>query len=134
MAPRYAMEIMDRTLRDIMDNDIIFGGKVVLGRDFRQLLPVKAHGIRSETVDLSINHSLLWKYFSKYSLIQNMRALSEEIEFSKFLLKVGDGKINDAQNNLSIDYFPENCIAALNTDIAEDVYGSIQKQRIKKVH
>ena len=36
MAPRYALEIMDRTLKDIMSNDILFGGKIViLGRDFR---------------------------------------------------------------------------------------------------
>jgi len=30
MAPRYALEIMDRTLRDIMNNDLLFGGKIVL--------------------------------------------------------------------------------------------------------
>jgi len=30
MAPRYALEIMDRTLRDIMNNDLPFGGKIVL--------------------------------------------------------------------------------------------------------
>ncbi|XP_070171247.1 ATP-dependent DNA helicase pif1-like [Polyergus mexicanus] len=42
MAPRYALEIMDRTLRDIMNNDFPFGGKIVLlGGDFRQLLPIK---------------------------------------------------------------------------------------------
>ncbi|XP_071643019.1 uncharacterized protein [Temnothorax longispinosus] len=40
MAPRYVLEIMDRTLRDIMQNDLYFGGKIVLlGGDFRQLLP-----------------------------------------------------------------------------------------------
>ncbi|XP_011858924.1 PREDICTED: uncharacterized protein LOC105556440 [Vollenhovia emeryi] len=29
MAPRYALEIMDRTLRDIMNNDLPFSGKIV---------------------------------------------------------------------------------------------------------
>ncbi|XP_070157972.1 ATP-dependent DNA helicase PIF1-like [Polyergus mexicanus] len=49
MAPRYALEIMDRTLRDIMNNDFPFGGKIVLlGGDFRQLLPIKMHATRSE--------------------------------------------------------------------------------------
>ncbi|XP_024875804.1 uncharacterized protein LOC112457136 [Temnothorax curvispinosus] len=44
MAPRYALEIMDRTLRDIMNNDVLFGGKIViLGGDFRQLLPIKIY-------------------------------------------------------------------------------------------
>ncbi|XP_067214184.1 uncharacterized protein [Linepithema humile] len=42
MSPRYALEIMDRTLRDIMNNNLPFGGKIVLlGGDFRQLLPIK---------------------------------------------------------------------------------------------
>ena len=58
-----------------------------------------------------------------------MRALSEEIEFSKFLLQVGDGKLNDAQDNLSIDYFPTNCIAAPGIDIVEDIYGSIFRNK-----
>ena len=62
MAPRYAMEVMDRTLRDVMNNDLLFGGKiVVLGGDFRQLLPIKVHGTRCEIVDLSINHSIIWE-------------------------------------------------------------------------
>ena len=40
MAPRYALEIIDRTLKYIMSNDLLFGAKIViLGRDFRQLLP-----------------------------------------------------------------------------------------------
>ena len=29
MAPRYALEIMDRTFKDIMSNDLLFGGKNV---------------------------------------------------------------------------------------------------------
>jgi len=54
MAP-YASEIMDRTLRDIMNNNLPFGEKIiVLGGDFRQLLPIKVHGTRNEIVNLSI--------------------------------------------------------------------------------
>ena len=35
MAPRYALEIMDRKLKDIMQNNLLFGGKIViLGGDF----------------------------------------------------------------------------------------------------
>jgi len=35
-APRYALEIINRTLRDIMNNNLSFGGKIiVLGGDFR---------------------------------------------------------------------------------------------------
>ena len=60
MAPRHALEVADRTLRDIMKNNKPFGGKViVLGGDFRQLLPVKIQGTRSDTVSLSIKYSTL---------------------------------------------------------------------------
>ena len=55
MAPKYDMELVDRTLRDIMDNDLPFGGKIiVLGGDLKQPLPVKNQVTRGEIVDLSI--------------------------------------------------------------------------------
>jgi len=58
MAPRYVLKIMDRTLRDITNNNLPFGGKIiVLGGDFRQLLPIKGHGTRSEIVNLLIKFS-----------------------------------------------------------------------------
>ena len=60
MAPRYALEIMDRALKDIMSNDLLFGGKIViLGGDFRQLLPILPRSIRSEVINLSIKSSIL---------------------------------------------------------------------------
>ena len=37
MAPRYALEIMVRTLKDIISNDLLFNGKIViLGGDLLQ--------------------------------------------------------------------------------------------------
>lgn len=130
MAPRYAIEIMDRTLRDIMDNNKLFGGKIVLlGGDFRQLLPVKVNGTRSETVDLSINRSKTWDQIIKFSLTQNMRALPQEFEFAQFLLNVGDGKLNDNNDNLSLHHFPNYCIAQPETDIVDDIYGEIFRNK-----
>ncbi|XP_058189501.1 uncharacterized protein LOC131307104 [Rhododendron vialii] len=41
MAKKQAIEALDNLLRDITDSDVLFGGKVVvLGGDFRQVLPV----------------------------------------------------------------------------------------------
>ena len=41
MAHRYLLEVLDRTLRDIMNSDMPFGCKVIaLAGDFRQVLPV----------------------------------------------------------------------------------------------
>ena len=58
MAPRYALEIMDRLLQEIMQNNLPFGGKIVVfGGDFRQLLLVLQGGTRSETINISIKFS-----------------------------------------------------------------------------
>jgi len=41
---RYALEIMDQTLRDIINSNLSFDGKIiVLGDDFRQLILIKVH-------------------------------------------------------------------------------------------
>ena len=48
MAKRFAIEMVDRNLRDIMDSTENFGGKVIVfGGDFRQVLPVVPHGTRA---------------------------------------------------------------------------------------
>ncbi|XP_016178392.1 uncharacterized protein LOC107620783 [Arachis ipaensis] len=66
MMNKLAFEALDRTFRDIMSSkvastrDIPFGGKViVLGGDFRQVLPVIPKATRAEIVMASINSSIL---------------------------------------------------------------------------
>ncbi|XP_057332074.1 uncharacterized protein LOC130671942 [Microplitis mediator] len=123
MSPRYALEIIDRTLRHIMSNNIPFGGKlIILGGNFRQLLPVQPHATRTGTVNLSIKFSSLWSHFHKFSLTQNMRALPEEREFVEFLLNVGNGTLNDLNDELDL---PEACLTSKNNDIVDNVYGNI---------
>ncbi|XP_057432558.1 uncharacterized protein LOC130725335 [Lotus japonicus] len=95
-----------RSLNDIMKTqsthgyDIPFGGKVVvLGGDFRQILPVISKGSRSEIFGSAINSSYLWKHCKVMKLIVNMRlqnatstSSAKEIkEFPDWLLQVGDG-------------------------------------------
>ncbi|XP_070165618.1 LOW QUALITY PROTEIN: uncharacterized protein [Polyergus mexicanus] len=112
----------------------IFGMKRqwLLGGDFRQLLPIKIRGTRSEVVNLSIKFSSFEiLYFINYSLKQNMRVLPEEIEFAKFLLDMGDRLLNDSNDNIQI---PECCIAPINVDIVEDIYGDlIRKKEFNKI-
>ncbi|XP_063981011.1 ATP-dependent DNA helicase pif1-like [Diachasmimorpha longicaudata] len=101
MAPRYALELIDRTLRDFMKSDLPFGGKIMLlVGDFRQLLPVKPNATRSELVNLCIRFSHLWKNFQVFSLTENMRTLPGEEKFAKYLLSLGDGLLNDNDNNI----------------------------------
>uniref|UniRef100_H3G658 ATP-dependent DNA helicase n=1 Tax=Phytophthora ramorum TaxID=164328 RepID=H3G658_PHYRM len=75
MAHRHAFEAVDRTLRDVLDNEAEpFGGKVVvLSGDFRQILPVVKGGSATETIDACLKSSELWPLFQKVRLTENMR-------------------------------------------------------------
>ncbi|XP_013705031.1 uncharacterized protein LOC106408890 [Brassica napus] len=66
MTHKHAFEALDKTLKDILSiknphaKDQTFGGKtVLLGGDFRQILPVVPQGSRADTVSASISHSYL---------------------------------------------------------------------------
>ncbi|XP_039683005.1 ATP-dependent DNA helicase PIF1-like [Medicago truncatula] len=70
MMHRWCFEAVDRSLLDIMSkNDPLnalkpFGGMaVVLGGDFRQILPVVRGGTRPDIVDASVNSSKIWAYY-----------------------------------------------------------------------
>jgi len=64
------MGVVDPALKDIL-----FGGKVVvMGGDFRQLLPMVPRGIRGQIVDASLKRSaILWHSVKVRHLHENMR-------------------------------------------------------------
>ena len=98
MSHRFQMEALDRTLRDLMNNDSPFGGKIlVLSGDFRQCLPVLPHASRAEVVDAALNRSTLWQFFKVMHLSENMRVklsnCSDSEAFDNFTLTIGDGSI-----------------------------------------
>ncbi|CAN7048368.1 unnamed protein product, partial [Brassica rapa subsp. trilocularis] len=90
MTHKHAFEALDKTLKDIMSmknppaKNQPFGSKtVMLGGDFRQILPVIPQGSRADIVLASINHSYLWNSCHKFSLKTNMRVNQDEKEFSE---------------------------------------------------
>ena len=61
MMNRNVYKAVDRTLRDIRRIDAPFGGKlIVLGGDFRQVLPVIPHAGPAEVVASCINRASFW--------------------------------------------------------------------------
>ena len=61
MCHRHALEALDRSLKDIRDDERNFGGVIIVfRRDFRQTLPVVNRGIRAKTIDACIKKSSLW--------------------------------------------------------------------------
>ncbi|XP_019158857.1 PREDICTED: uncharacterized protein LOC109155693 [Ipomoea nil] len=105
MMHKFCFEALDRTMRDLMrfinprSSDMTFGGKtVVLGGDFRQILPVIPKGTRPDIVRASISSSYLWKSCKVLRLTKNLRLKSvqsenecKEIEeFAKWIANIGD--------------------------------------------
>ena len=91
MTKRQTVETLHRSLQDIMESDLPFGGKVmVFGGDFRQVLPVVTRGTRAQITDATLLRSSLWEKVRKIRLTRNMRAQTDPW-FSSYLLRIGDG-------------------------------------------
>lgn len=92
MAKKWAIENVDKLLKDIMGNDKDFGGKVVVfGGDFRQVLPVVPKATIHQTISASLVKSYLWPKMKNISLSVNLRSRNDP-NFSQFLLRVGNGE------------------------------------------
>lgn len=99
MMHRFVFEALDRTLRDVHCDDRPMAGMVVLlGGDFRQILPVVPKGTRGQIVNASLIRSPLWRHVRRIRLTENMRVEADQVEFAEWLLAVGQG---------SHDGFPE---------------------------
>ncbi|KAK9724002.1 hypothetical protein RND81_05G040500 [Saponaria officinalis] len=149
MVHRHAFEAVDRALRDIMHTDDptaknkVFGGKtVVLGGDFRQILPVVPRKGRTDIVDASISKSTqIWPHCKVLKLVKNMQLMhgkddrenADIEEFSRWVLDIGDGKVTataktgeDEKTWISI---PEDMIIENTGDsvasIVEEVYPNL---------
>ena len=102
---RYAIEALDRTFRDLRNNDKPFGGVALLiGGDFKQTLPVILKASSEQILDATITRSYLWKDIEIIHLHQNMRVIddSEAEEFREWLLQIGHGQNSDEDSKVEI--------------------------------
>lgn len=95
MSPKAAFHAIDRFLRDLTQKaDTPMGGKVVLlGGDFRQILPIVPHGHRVTIIDATLRRSPLWLQCDVRRLTANMRTVPEEQKFSDWLLCLGEDRL-----------------------------------------
>ncbi|KAL0355628.1 UNVERIFIED_CONTAM: hypothetical protein Sradi_4009700 [Sesamum radiatum] len=110
MEHRNVFETVNKTFKDIIgytDPDAkwkVNGGKtIVLGGDFRQILPVIVRGGREDIVASSINRSKdIWQDCKVLELTTNMRLHHSSLDptevetmrnFGKWVLELGDGKL-----------------------------------------
>ncbi|XP_019150957.1 PREDICTED: uncharacterized protein LOC109147756 [Ipomoea nil] len=120
MMHKHCFEALDRTMRDllrfenILSSNMTFGGKaVVLGGDFRQILPVIPKGTRQDIVGANINSSYLWSSCKVLRLTKDLRlqtlgdvdSCARVEKFAKWITDIGDGEVgveNDGHADIEI--------------------------------
>lgn len=96
MAHKYSLEALNRTLKDLKENDRLFdGAMVLLSGDFRQTLPVIPRSTYADEINACLKSSILWRSVQKLKLTINMRVhiLNDPsaAQFSAQLLDIGNG-------------------------------------------
>jgi ATP-dependent DNA helicase PIF1 len=121
MMNRFCFEAFDRTMRDVMrvndeeNNNRPFGGKVVvLGGDFRQILPVVRKGSRGAIIRATVSSSKLWRTVKVLRLTKNMRlngdstsqSYDEIKKFADWILNIGDGIMDADEDGVTTIQIP----------------------------
>ena len=81
---------------------------MVLGGDFRQILPVIPHGSKAQQLSECLKRSSLWKHFTTLRLTKNVRAKPGQAEFCDWLLQLGVEKLPAIDDEIEI---PAQCIS-----------------------
>lgn len=133
MAHKHSLEALDRTLRDIRNNQHLFGGALVLlAGDFRQTLPVIPRSTAADEVNACLKSSYLWRYIKILRLTTNVRVQLQNdptaIEFSKQLLDIGNGKI-PIDNQTGCITLPDTFCTIVDTkqQLIDNVYPNIRQ-------
>jgi hypothetical protein len=143
MAPKEALHMIHLGLQDLMKNRLPFGGKtMILGGDFRQLLPVIKGASTIVQISSSIKFSYLWRLFRSFSLSINMRVRKSNsaplpsqcdeneslLWFTSWLLDLGNGALNRPypySATLEVVDIPPRFIVDTEEEIINHVYGDI---------
>ncbi|XP_028175843.1 uncharacterized protein LOC114364057 [Ostrinia furnacalis] len=94
MAHKYLIHLLDRSLRDLMNCNKIFGGKIVIfAGDFRQIPPVVVRAkSNSDIINCSVKSSPIWEQIKIFNLSTSQRN-RDDPEYSDFLLKLGSNQL-----------------------------------------
>ena len=138
MTKHLCVETLDRSLQDIMECGLPFGGKfMVFGGDFRQVLPVVTRGTRAQVTDATLQRSYLWEKIRKIRLSRNMRVQSDPW-FLNYLLRIGNG----TEEMIGDDYIrlPDDIVIGFtDTEVAvnkliQDVFPSLVEHATSAVY
>ena len=128
MLNRLIPECIDRYCKTLMSSPALFGGKkIIMGGDFRQVLPVIKREGRAGVVNKCLKKSYLWNSFVKLKLTVNQRLRgSGADEYQRFLLSVGEGRAS-TQSDTSDDVviLPDDIVFKANEDQTESLHSFV---------
>ena len=129
MIPSHALHAMDRCLQDITQDSHPFGGKaMLLGGDFRQVLPVVPRAPPAVVIDTCLKRSPMWPLFKQHRLTRNMRALPGESEFAAWLLQLGNGTLNNTTVEPGTVEIPPACVCE--GDLVDEVFSAADSDQL----
>ena len=129
MLSSHALSLVDRLLRDVMNEpDVPFGGKCILiGGDFRQVLPVVPRGTKVDILMTTVKRNTLWPVFKCFKLTQNIRA-AHDSDFQNFLMTIGNGSGNSPEGDINI---PQHFLVNTRKDLDAFVFGGMNADNIE---
>ena len=84
---------------DQPERTLPFAGKIiVMGGDWKQLMPIVNKGTAQDCAAASVKRSALFADFHRFRLTKNLRTGEGQKEFSTFLKAIGTGKIGTAEH------------------------------------
>ena len=120
MSNRVLLEALDRTLQDLMNNKLPFGGKVIiLAGDFRQLPTIIPGASRAQIVGASFKKSYLWENFKVMQLKENIKThgtSNKLAEFDKWLENLGNGELETIEGSESDIILPQHLCSQIDED------------------
>ena len=127
--PLTAIEAIDRTLRDFLDQpDLPFGGiTVAFGGDFQQTLPIVPKGSKEEIVGACLQRSFLWPKIKVCHLTENMRLDRNDPEsarFAEWLQNIGQGKDLPLEHTFALP--PHMVCGPEISDLIQEIYPGIR--------
>lgn len=131
MAHKRSLEALDRTLKDLRNNNRRFGGvMILLAGDFRQTLPVIPKSTAADELNACLKSSYLWRYVKTIPLSMNMRVFLQQDRtaevFSKELLRIGNGQIPVDTSSGLISIPPAICqFTSTKDELITNVYPNI---------
>lgn len=116
MCIKYMLNSIDRLLKKINRNNLLFGGKtIIFGGDFKQLACVVPKSSEYAIFQASVKNTNFFEDITRMKLIENVRQKNKE--FGDLLLNIGNGQINDENECINL---PDNFVTK--TPLVDVIY------------